>query len=300
MRPRVNASASSAPPLSGFRNFLVAILRNRILLLFLLVAALTFSLRWIDPGLILPQVIYFGFVLIGFLWSAFRAYRDLSAAYRNILEPALEAAVSRSMLTVAPVTGNEYSYSIGDPYAGQNLYITRMQKTKGAQCRFDGRGVFYINDTIFYCMSTAALVINLHMENSGELPLDVLAMRLENSLDLNYLKFTKDEVTLYGKKLGFPFHLQAGEFIVLQCSYEITAGKDANNALFAADFQALPRSIVHEIAFDTQDVNGSKQTYISKIETPTKPLIDLYVKQWREYDQQEYLFLAGHASLAVT
>ena len=273
---------------------MIAILRNRIFLLFLVLAMLALSLQWINPRFSLPMVYYFGFAFVGFAWSAFRAYRDLSLAYRNLLIPKPVEKIARSELSISFLAGNEYAYSISDPYAGQNLHITKMQKTRGVKCRFDGRGVFYINEEVFYRMSKASLTINIRMENSGDLPLEVVAIRLENNLDLNYLKFSRDEVCLYGKKLHLPFPLQSGEFVLLQAKYEISASKDSTNDLFAADFRALPRSILHEISLDTKDAHGKQQTTVSKIETPSKPLIDLYVKQWREYDQKESLFLAGH------
>lgn len=288
------AKNADLPPFAGFRNFMTAILRNRIFLLCVGLDILALGLSLVNPKLTLPPIFYLGLAFAGFAWSAFRAYRDLSLAYRNILSPKPVEKVLRSELSLSFLTGNEYAYSISDPYIGQNLQITKMQKTRGVKCRFDGRGVFYINDTVFYRMSKASLAINIRVENTGDLPLDVLDVHLENNLDLNYLKLSKDEVCLYGKRLGLPFHLKSGEFVLLQLKYEISGSKDANNDLFAADFQALPHSIVHQISFETKDAHGKEQTYVSKVDTLTRPLIDLYVKQWREYDQQEYLILAGH------
>ena len=293
MKPFVNKTA----PFSGFRNFSAAILRNRIFLLFLVLDLLALSHQWKNPRFALPLVFYLGLAFVGFAWSAFRAYKDLSLAYRNLLVPKPVEKISRSELSIAFLNGSKYDYAIADPYAGQNRYITKMQKTKGVKCRFDGRGVFYINDEVYYCLSKASLVINIRIENSGDLPLEVVALRLENNLDLNYLKFTRDEVSLHGKKLCLPYALQSGEFVLLQAKYEISDSKDSSNELFAADFQALPRSILHEISFDTKDVHGKLQTTVSRIETPSSPLIDLYVKQWREYDQEEYLFFAGHTPM---
>jgi len=294
MKPFVKETGLSMHPFSGFRNFMVAVLRNWIFLLFLVLTILAFSLQWINPRFALPPVYYVGFAFVGFVWSAFRAYKDLSVAYRNLLVPKPVEKIARSELSISSLSGNAYTYSIADPYAGQNHHITKMQKTRSVKCHFDGRGVFYINDQVYYRMSKASLTINIRVENSGDLPLEVLAIRLENNLDLNYLKFSKDEVCLYGKKLSLPCPLQNGEFVLLQAKYEIAASKDSTNDLFAADFRALPRLIVHELSFDTKDVHGEQQTFNSKIETSSKPLIDLYTKQWREYDQKEYLFFAGH------
>jgi hypothetical protein len=295
MKPSAKKTEQSMhPPFSGFSNFMIAVLWNRVFLIFFVLAMLVFGLQSITHWFALPSVYYVGFAFAGFVWSAFRAYKDLSQAYRNILTPKPVEKIPRSELSISLLSGNAYAYSIADPYAGQNHHITKMQKTKGVKCRFDARGVFYINDEVYYRMSNARLTINIRMENSGELPLEVLAIHLENNLDLNYLKFTRGEVCLHGKKIGLPFPLQSGEFVLLQAKYEITASKDATNDLFAADIQALPRSILHEISFETNDVQGKRQTTTSKIETASKPLIDLYVKQWREYDQQEFLFFAGY------
>ena len=273
---------------------MVAVLRNRIFLLFLILDALALGLQWINHKLLLPQGYYYGFAFVGFVWSAFRAYRDLSLAYRNILTPKPVEETPRSELSISFLAGNEYAYSISDPYTEHNLHITKMQKTRGIKCHFDGRGRFFINDKVYYPMSKASLVINVSINNSGELPLEVLAIHLENNLDLNYLSLSNAEVFLSGKKLCFPFHLKSGEFILLQSQYKISASKGSTDGLFAADFRALPRSIVHEISFDTKDVHGKAQTYVVKVETASRPLVDLYVNQWQEYDQEEYLALAGY------
>jgi hypothetical protein len=296
MKPLVKQAEPATHPFSGFRNFMVAILRNRVFLICLLLALLVFTIQGFTALFALPSVFYLGFAFAGFVWAAFRAYKDLSVAYRNVITPKPVEKIARSELSISFLSGNAYAYAIGDPYAGQNHYITKMQKTRGVKSRFDERGVFYINDQVYYRMSKASLTINIRIENSGDLPLDVLVIRLENNLDLNYLKLAKDEICLHGKKLSLPFPLQSGEFALLQAKYEIIASKDSTNDLFAADFRALPRSILHELAFDTNDAHGKRQTYSSKIETSSKPLIDLYVKQWREFDQQEYLFFAGHST----
>lgn len=296
MKPLVQKPELPLHPFTGFRNFLVAVLRNRMLLVVGGLAILALSLQWLPTPLTLPPSFYLGLAFIGFGWAAFQAYKDLSQAYRKLLIPKPVEKIAHAELSIAWVTGNEYAYSIADPYAGQNHHFTKLLQTRGVNCRFDGRGRFYINDKVFYRMSKARLVLNLRLENSGDLPLEVLSLHVENNLDLNYLKLTKSEVTQHGKKLSLPLPLQCGEFVLLQAAYEIAASKDSNNELFAADFQALPRSIVHELSFDTQAMPGTRQTTLAKFETLSKPLLDLYVKQWREYDQAEYLFFAGQES----
>jgi len=281
------------PLFSEFRDFLFATLKNWIFLLFLFVDLVAITIRFIDPGLSLPQVYYAVFLFAGFAGSAFQVYRNLLLDYRRSTLPVEKKLVSK--LSISFVAGNEYAYSISDPYAGQNLYITKMQKTRGTKCRFDGRGVLYINDKVYYVMSKGSLEINLRLENSGDLPLDVLAIRSENDLDLRYLHIVSDGVFLNGNKLRTPFHLKCGEFIILKSRSKIIPGKGSSNGEFAVDFHSLPKSISHEISVDTVDADGKRQTYVEKIETPSKPLMELYERQWREYEQEEYLVLAGYS-----
>lgn len=284
--------ALSTSLLPEFGNFLVAILKKWVFLVFLLLDGIAIVVGFNDSRFSISQIYHFSFVFIGFIGSAFLAYRDLLPAHQKISAPVED--IPKSDLSISFVTGNEYTYSISDPYSGQNNYITKMQKTKGVKCRFDERGVLFINDKVFYVMGKGSLEIHVRLENSGDLPLDVLAIRSENDLDLRYLQIFNDDVFLNGKKLQFPFHLKRGEFVVLQSKSVISLGKDSSNAEFAADSRSLPKSISHEISFDTSAADGKIQTYVSKIKTSTKPLIDLYVNQWREYDQDEYLILAGY------
>jgi len=282
-----------APLFSEFRKFITAILRRWefFLLLFLDIAALLIG--FIRPEFSLPEIYYLGFVFAGFIASAFHVYRDQLVTHQNIVSKLTEK-IPKSELCISFVGGNEYKYSISDPYFGQNPYITKMQKTKGVKYRFDERGVFYINGEVYYVMPWGILEINLRVENSGDLPLDVLAVRSENNLDLRHFQMLNDNIFVNGNKLQFPLHLNSRESVVLQSKAKISFSQGSNSALFAADFRSLPKLILHELSFSTVDVNKKRQTYISHIETLTRCLTDLYAKQWREYDQEEYLVLAGY------
>ena len=286
---------SPVPPFSEFRNFIAAILRKWEFLFLLFLDIVALIIGFIRPEFSLPEIYYLGFLFAGFIASAFHVYRDQLVAHQNTVSKLTEK-IPKPGLSIVFVRGNEYKYSISDPYSGQNPYITKMQKTKGVKCHFDGRGVFYINNEVYYAMSKASLEINVRVENSGDLPLDVLAIRSENDLDLRYLRIFDETMFLNGSKLRYPFHLKSGEFVILQSKSMISASKGSNDALFAADLRSLPRSVLHEISVDTVDASGKKKTYVSRnIEVPTRPLVDLYVKQWRDYDQEEYLVLAGYS-----
>jgi hypothetical protein len=98
---------------------------------------------------------------------------------------------------------------------------------------------------------------------------------------------------VHGSKLSLPLRLAKGELLTLQSQQKISLALGSNDDLFAADFRALPRFILHEVAVEAVDASGQRQIYTGEIKTSSQSLKDLYIKQWREYGQEEYLLLAG-------
>jgi len=279
---------------SEIRDFILTILKKRVFLLSLLLGFIALLIQLALSKFSLPQFYTFGFLFIGLAWSAYQAYRDLSLKYQKVLASIAVDNTPKANLSISFANGNEYTYSISDPYAGQNLHITKMQKTRGVKSNFDQHGVFFIDGKAYYQMSKGSLEINLQILNSGDLPLDVISIDVDNDLDLNHLCLFHEGFFLHGSRLQLPLHLECGRLVTLQSRYRITYGRGSHEALFAADFRFLPRSILHEVSISTVDSAGNNQTYLSELKTLSSPLIDLYVNQWQEYQQDEYLVLAGH------
>ena len=279
----------------GFFNFLLAVLKRWVFLFFLFLGILTGSLAFvIDNFALLMVVMGLGLVFVGFVWAAFLVYRDLSLAYQQALTPKPFEKNRRVGIAITFVPGNEFAYSMSDPYAGQEVHITRMQKTKGMNCHFDERGIFFINDQVYYMMGRGRLEINLQLQNTGDHPLEVASIHAEDNLDVNHLRIYNDGIFLNGIRVRLPVRLESKETITLQSRHKISVAMGSNDALFAADIRALPRLILHEVFVEAADMDGRHLTYVSELKTPSKTLIDLYVKQWQEYGQAEYLLLAGH------
>jgi hypothetical protein len=241
----------------------------------------------------LPQFYAFGFIFIGFAWSAYQAHRELSLKVQQALHSTHAVQDINQKCSVSFVNGKEYGFSISDPYDGQNTYITKTQRSKKVKSRFDERGVFFVNDKVYYLMGKGSLEINIQLYNAGVMPLDVLSVEMDNNLDLNHVHFHNKGLFHHGKKLRLPFHLESGEVVIIQAKYKIAINTGSNEALFAADFRALPRIIAHEVLVNTTDAENASQIFTSQLNIPSKHLVDLYVNQWREYDQEEYLVLAG-------
>jgi hypothetical protein len=280
-------------PSTGFIDFILAIIRKRIFILFLLLGMAALVLQFTVPGFSLPPVLSLGFVFFGFIWSAFQVHRELALAYERAITPIPFEKNRRSGLSISFAQGSEYAYSIADPYAGQDAHINRMQNTRGMNCHFDARGIFFINGQVYYIMGRGGLDLNIQIINLGDGPLEITAIHVYDDLDLNHLRIYHDGTFLHGDRVRLPLRLAKGELLALQAKHKITLALGSNDGLFAADFRALPRFILHEVVVEAVDANGNKQIYTGEIKTASQSLKDLYVKQWREYGQEEYLMLAG-------
>jgi len=278
---------------ASFFDFIRSVLKKRIFLLFLFAAGITFALQFTPLRITLPSVLYVGWVFIGFVWAAYQAQREVMLAYLKAITPAPSKKNRRSGLVITFVPGNEYAYSIADPYAGQDMHISRMQNTPGMECRFDGRGRFFINGQIYYMMAKGGLELNFQILNTGDTPLEITAIHLYDDLNLNHIRIYNDGVFLQGGKVRLPLQLGKRELLTLQARQTISLAFGSNDGLFAADFRALPRYIAHEVVVEVTDSQGERQIYTGDIKTPAGALKNAYVKQWREYEQKEYLFLAG-------
>lgn len=283
------------PPSFTFTDFLLLLLRKRIFILFLFPGIVVLILQLTVPGFSLPPVVTLGVIFLGFIGAAFQAHRELALAYRKAITPVPFEKNRRSGLTITFERGSEYTYSLADPYAGQDVQISRMQKTRGLDCRFDARGIFFINGQVYYMMGKGRLELNIQIVNSGDVPLEITAIHVYDDLDLKHLRIYNDGIFMYGSRLRPPLKLAKGELIRVQARHKISLAMGSTDGLFAADFRALPRSISHEVSVETVDPNGNRQTYTGEISTPSQTLKDLYLKQWREYEQDEYLMLAGYS-----
>jgi len=280
-----------------FKNFILGIFKRRVFLYFLLLSFLAFILPLLPPKFPLSSAVGVSILFVGFVWAAFLNYRELSLAYqRGVVTVPIEKN-KRSGIAITFVPGNAYQYSIADPYSGQNLHITQMQNNKTMNCHFDERGIFFVNGEVYYLMAMGGLEINFQLFNTGDVPLDILSVYLDDNLDLSHLRVYLDGVFLNGGKVRFPLHLKKGEFITLQSRHKISVGLGSNDALFAADMRALPKTILYDVIVNTSNHKGKRQSYVAELATPSQELVDLYVKQWREYDQKEYLVLSGYGQV---
>ena len=281
---------------ASFLAFILSVFKQRFFILcfgfFVLVVGLQFTVL----SFTLSPVVYMGVILIGFIGGAYQVQREVMLAYVRAITAVPFQKNRRSGLTVSFVQGGEYAYSISDPYAGQDAHITRMQSTQGMNCRFDARGRFFIDGPGYYLMGKGGLELNFQLLNSGDAPLEITGIHVYDDLTLNHLRIYNEGVYLQGGRVRLPLQLGKGELLTLQARHKISLALGSNDALFAADFRALPRYILHEIIVEATGTGGNRQRFTGELKTPSGALKSVYVKQWREYEQEEYLFLAGEGA----
>lgn len=147
---------------------------------------------------------------------------------------------------------------------------------------------------VYYLLGRGNLEINFQLYYSGDVSLDILSVYVDDNLELNHLRIYLDGIFLLGNKVRFPLHLKKGGFITLQSRHTISLGTGSTDTLFAADILALPESVLYDVIVNTSNENGKRQSFVAELPVSSRSLVDLYVNQWREYDQQEFLSLAGH------
>ncbi len=282
------------PRFSEFRNFILGLFRRQVFPFLLLLGVLVFLVPILIPEFSIPIVLGVCIILVGFVWAAFLDHRDLLRGHQIAAVTIPREKNKRSGVAISFVSGNEFQYSIADPYSGQNLHITQMQNNKGVKCHFDERGRFLINGEVYYLLGRGNLEINFQLYNSGDVSLDILSVYVDDNLELNHLRIYLDGIFLLGNKVRFPLHLKKGGFITLQSRHTISLGTGSTDTLFAADILALPESVLYDVIVNTSNENGKRQSFVAELPVSSRSLVDLYVNQWREYDQQEFLSLAGH------
>lgn len=293
MRSTMQKGKSPKPRFSEFKNFILDLFKRRVLVISFLLGILFLLIPLVIPAPSLFIVFGIGIVFVGFVWAAFLEHRELLRAYQMAAVTVPVERNKRAGVAISFVPENEYRYSIADPYEGQNHHITRMQNNKAMKSRFDERGRFFINDEVYYLMARGGLEINFQLFNSGDISLDILSVYVDDNLDLNHLRVYLDGIFLRGNKVRFPFRLEKGEFITLQSRHNISLGLGSTDALFAADMRILPKTILYDVIVNTSHKDGKRQSYVAELPAPSKDLVDLYARQWQEYDQMEYLVLSG-------
>jgi len=282
------------PRFSEFSNFIFSLSKRRVFVLCLLFGVLASFVPVFIPEFFLLIVLGVSVIFFGFVWAAFLDHRDLIRKYQRSVVTVPREKNNRSGVAISFMRENEFQYSIADPYLGQNLHIMRMQSNKNLECRFDERGIFFINGEVYYMMARSSLEINFQLFNSGDVPLDILSIYVDDNLDLSHLRVYLAGVFLNGNKVRFPLRLEKGELVTLQSKHKISLGVGSTDSLFAWDMKSLPQTILYDVIVNTSNDDGKRQGYVAELTTPSKSLVDLYINQWREFDQQEYLEMAGH------
>lgn len=275
-------------------SFISLLTRKWLLWIFLVLDFIALIIQYNNPNYKLPQGYYVGFAVLGILWSSFQVYRDLLTDYKKLI-PGTSNRISN--LDISFVEGNEYKFSLDDPYGDGIERIKRRAKDNNSDFRVDENGIIYIDDIILYSLPEGYLEINFRIENTGDFPIDILDIDVGEDAT-NYtltrpVSFGVNTLIVDSKPIQFPLYINAKDVIVISSKDKISLGIGANYAKFAAEFQKLPKSFRVNAKVDTLAEDGKRKTYTTSLDISWRPLIDLYVGQWKHYSQTDYLRLAG-------
>jgi len=274
--------------------FIRDLLKRWFFWLFLLVDIVAVIAQYINPHFQLPQPLYIIFALCVFAFSAFAVYRDLLIASRKNISSVPPLPVSK--LSLSFVEGNEYIYRLDNPYDKKHLTPTifDIQRNNDIQSRWE-KDIFFVDDVIYYCLPRAYVVLNLRIENTGDIPIDIIALNARSSGEIPAAMLIYLEESHIGSKLlSFPIHLDKNNIVAINLDFKITTDILKTEAQFFADFRLIKKSFALAINLDTINDLAKKQEYKITNEIAWRPLVDLYVNQLRKYLQKEYLRLAGY------
>lgn len=281
------------PLFLDLRIYFLALLKKWLFWLFLILDAIALIIQFLDPRFRLEQIYYIGFALIGFAWSSFEVYRELLQAHRKVLPEKFNPI---SSLAISFVEGNEYSVFIDEPYPYSNIQIVLNQiEREKLESHYDEYGILFVDGKPYYQLPSAYIDMNLRVENSGDLSIDIID--IEKTVDLAYSPvrvFSDAAINENGKAVIFPKHIKSGEIFLVKARVSVSVGISQNPAQFAATFRQLTTPFNATILFETLDSIGKNHSYGVKIKISWKPVIDLYINQWQQYYQKDYLRLAGY------
>lgn len=286
--------------LGDLRLFVLSLVKKWLLWIFLILDVIALIIQYIYPNYKLPQGYYIGFAILGIVWSSFQVYRDLLNDYKKISLEKLPEKLAIPNLDISFVEGSEYKFSIDNPYDDFEMQIAKIEKdAKDNKTDFhvNENGIIFANGEVLYFMPNSNLEINFRIENTGDIPIDILDIRVGETPN-NYtlsrpIGFGLQKFTVDSKPIRFPLYINTKDVVVVSSKEKIMLGLGANNAKFAAEFQALPKSFQVHAKVETLAENGKKKIYQTSLSISWRPLIDLYVTQWKHYSQTDYLRLAG-------
>jgi len=279
--------------------FITKVLKKWIFWLFLILDVVGMIVQYLFPQFYFPQFVYVILAIIGIVWASYDVYNELLNDYQKIIvEHNLTEIVRplKSELSILAVEGNVYSFDLEEPQMDK-YDLKKLEEDDKRQHHYSEDGVLFIDGEPFYYIPKCFNQINIRIENTGEIQIDILAFGSRWSKDkkgvflssIDVFDVMEDKLVVNNETIKLPLTMKPGDIIVCSLQHYFYKESIRNEFQFAANLITLQEEIYNNFSIDTLDTNKLRKVYSHLADISTRPLRDLYVAQWQKYSQHELL-----------
>lgn len=273
--------------IKSFSRFLIAVLKKWVFWIFLLPNIVDLFTSYFKSFQI-PYFLYFLIPLIGLLIACFLVYIDL-------LDKLPEETIPKSHIKISMVEGDEFTFSTGSPYNSlkAKLFISQLEDKKEKEFHYEDE-VLFVEGKPQYWLPKLMLMINLRIENDGNIPIDILRILISYTIgNFSPLKFYLSSMLTYSKEIDFPLILKTSQIELIQIVCVLSPGDNevVTIAQIAASINKLKKTLPIILNVDTLNNLGTRKEYITTLDISFRPLVDVFKSQLQHYHQDDLLRL---------
>ena len=235
----------------------------------------------------IPSLLNIMIPFIGLLISGYLVYKELfdKVAKENTHNP---------HIVLSLVEGNEYDFLLSSPYESSiaKLELLNLELNK-KESHYEDE-LLYIEGKLQYWLPNMILTINLRIENDGDVPFDILNLKLNYMTnDLDPLRIHQSEIQINSKNIDFPMILEPTKIELIQYHCVLSPDESAAVSLaqIAASISKLRKSCTITLLVDTLNTLGTQELYRVPIRISFRPLVDDFKSQLQHYQQEGLLRL---------
>jgi uncharacterized integral membrane protein len=279
--------------LKDIMDFAIQVGKKLVFWIFLLLDLVSVIVQYFYSKFRLPQIFYILFALTGFLCASFLVFKDLLEKYRTEFKKS--ETISNPHIKITLVEGNEYSFKINSPYeSGEaKLFIYELEANKEQEFHYDDE-VLYVEGKPQYWLPEINLILNIKIENDGNIPFDILAILLNyNSKLFSPLQFFSNSIQINSKDISYPFHIEPASISLLQLKYNLSPAvfEVVTVAQIAATIKKLNKILPITIKVDTLNELGERKVYPTEFSISFNPLVDNFKNHCQQFHQIDLLRL---------
>lgn len=239
-----------------------------------------------------PPFLFFLFPMIGLLFSGFMVHIESLNKNDSMILP-------KSQYKLSLIEGNEYAFSLSSPYDAPETKLLIKYLELDVENDFNYENdILLIDNKPRYWLPKILFDINIRLENTGNINIDILNINLRYTIDdFSPLRFFHDSILMNSQELIFPLSLEPSQIEIIQFKTRLKPGDtDAVSlAQIMASLNKLDKTIPISFSVETLDEMGSKKVEDFVFNFSFRPLIDLFISQLQRYHQDDLLRLIDNS-----